>query len=148
MDLSSLLPLLPAVNACLNGVAASLLVAGRIAVRRGAQDLHKRLMLSAFAVSSLFLVLYVVHKAARDFEHTAFGGVGIALTLYRVLLVSHVIPATCIPLLALTLIYLGLSGRLERHRRLARIVWPVWLYVSLTGILLYLVLYPLNPGGS
>lgn len=138
---------LPTVNASLNAVAAVLLVVGRALVRRGRIDAHRRVMISAFAVSSLFLVLYLVHKASRHFENTTFHAQGAAKVAYLVLLASHVLLAMTVPPLAITLIALGLRGRFERHRRLARVAWPVWMYVSVTGVLIYLLLYHWNPAG-
>jgi len=141
MDLS----FLPAVNACLNGVAAVLLVRGRQLVRGGRIDAHKRVMLAAFAVSSLFLAFYVTHKASRGFENTTFHAEGAAKTAYLVMLATHVVLAATVPILAVTLIVLGLQDRRVLHRRIARIAWPIWMYVSITGVLIYLLLYPFNP---
>jgi uncharacterized membrane protein YozB (DUF420 family) len=141
------LSFLPTVNASLNAVAAVLLVVGRGLVRRGRIDAHRRVMISAFAVSSLFLVLYLVHKASRHFENTTFHAQGVAKAAYLVLLASHVLLAMTVPPLAIALIALGLRGRFERHRRLARVAWPVWMYVSVTGVLIYLLLYHWNPAG-
>jgi len=141
MDLS----FLPAVNACLNGVAAILLVRGRQLVRRGQIDAHKRVMLSAFAVSSLFLVFYVTHKASRGFENTTFHAEGAAKTAYLVMLATHVVLAATVPILAITLVVLGLRDRRTLHRRIARVAWPIWMYVSVTGVVIYLLLYPFNP---
>jgi putative membrane protein len=104
-------------------------------------------MLTAFALSSLFLVLYVAHKAARGFESTSFHAEGAARAAYLALLVSHVTLAMTIPPLAIALVVLGLRGRFARHRRLARFAWPIWMYVSVTGVLIYLLLYHLNPVG-
>ncbi|MEE2679826.1 MAG: DUF420 domain-containing protein [Myxococcota bacterium] len=137
--------LLPTVNAALNAVATVLLVRGRNLVKAGRVEAHRRVMLSAFGVSSLFLVLYVLHKALRNFEHTPFHAEGAAKVGYLVLLFSHVTLAATVPVFAITLIVLGLRGRLDRHRRLARVAWPIWLYVSVTGVAIYLLLYPLNP---
>jgi uncharacterized membrane protein YozB (DUF420 family) len=141
MDLSAL----PAVNAALNAVAALLLLRGRWLIRRGRVDAHRRTMLSAFAVSSLFLALYLLHKASRSFENTTFHAEGLAKAAYLALLASHVVLAAAVPVLALTLITFGLRGRIARHRRLARWAWPIWMYVSVTGILIYLLLYHGNP---
>ena len=141
MDLS----FLPAVNAGLNGAATALLVAGRIWIRRGRVAAHRRAMLSAFAVSSLFLVLYVAHKAWRGFESTPYHGAGVARVLYLAILFSHLTLAMTVPVLAIRLVRLGLGGRIERHRRLAVVAWPIWMYVSLTGVVIYLLLYPFNP---
>jgi uncharacterized membrane protein YozB (DUF420 family) len=139
------LSFLPGVNAALNLVSTVLLVVGRIWIRRGRVAAHRRAMLSAFAVSSLFLVLYVAHKAWRGFEHTPFHGEGVFHAFYLVILFSHLVLAMTVPLLALRLVQLGLTGRIDRHRRLAVVAWPIWLYVSLTGVLIHLLLYPLNP---
>ena len=141
MDLSQL----PAVNAGLNATAATLLLFGRAAARRGREQLHRRLMTSAFAVSTLFLVFYVVHKAARDFQNTPFNAQGAAHVAYLVLLASHVVLAISVPVLAIRLIRLAVTGRRAQHRRLARVAWPIWMYVSVTGVAIYLLLYPLNP---
>jgi uncharacterized membrane protein YozB (DUF420 family) len=139
------LSFLPAVNACLNGVAAVLLVVGRRLARQGRIDPHKRVMLAAFAVSSLFLVFYVAHKASRGFENTTFAAVGAAKTAYLAMLATHVVLAATVPFLAVTLVVLGLRDRRRLHRRIARVAWPIWMYVSITGVAIYLLLYPLNP---
>ena len=143
MDLS----FLPAVNASLNGTATLLLIVGRQLARRGALLAHRRVMSAAFAVSSLFLVCYVAHKLWRDFENTAFNGTGWTRAAYLALLFSHVVLAATVPVLAIALIRLGLRDERGRHRRLARIAWPIWIYVSVTGVLIYLLLYHLNPPG-
>jgi uncharacterized membrane protein YozB (DUF420 family) len=142
MDLS----FLPTVNATLNAVAALLLVAGRRFARAGRIAAHRRTMIAAFATSSAFLALYVLHKASRGFESTTFHAAGAAKAAYLALLFSHVTLAMAIPPLAIALLVLGLRDRRERHRRLARWAWPLWMYVSVTGVLIYLLLYPLNPG--
>ena len=139
------LAFLPSVNAALNAVAAALLIRGRQLARRREIDAHRRVMITAFAVSSLFLVLYVAHKAARDFENTPFHGEGLARLAYLALLASHVVLAMTVPVLAVTLIVLGLRKRLTAHRRLARVAWPIWMYVSLTGVVIYALLYHFNP---
>ncbi|HEY8123739.1 MAG TPA: DUF420 domain-containing protein [Myxococcota bacterium] len=144
MDLSAL----PAVNATLNAIATVLLLWGRALVKRGRVAAHKRVMLSAFAVSSAFLASYVVHKASRSFESTTFNAEGVAKTAYLALLASHVALAALVPFLALALIRFGLRGELERHRRLARRAWPIWLYVSVTGVAIYFLLYHLNPSAA
>ena len=141
MDLS----FLPGVNATLNAVATVLLVWGRRLARRGDIAAHRRVMLSAFGVSTLFLALYVTHKAWRSFENTTFHAEGAAKAAYLALLASHVVLAAAVPVLAITLISLGLRGRIASHRRLAKVAWPIWMYVSVTGVVIYLLLYPLNP---
>jgi len=137
--------LLPTLNACLNAVAGTLLVYGRILVKRGEVERHRRVMISAFAVSSLFLFFYVLHKWLRDFENTTFNVEGAAKLAYLLLLATHVTLAAIVPALATTLIVLGLRDKRATHRRLARIAWPIWMYVSVTGVLIYLLLYHLNP---
>ena len=141
MDLS----FLPAVNAALNAAAAVLLVRGRRLARAGRLDAHRRTMLAAFATSSLFLALYVLHKVSRGFESTTFHAEGAAKLAYLALLFSHVVLAMTIPPFAIALVVLGLRDQRARHRRLARVAWPVWMYVSATGVAIYLLLYPLNP---
>ncbi len=144
MDLS----FLPAVNAGLNAVAATLLAIGRPLARRRQIDAHRRVMLSAFAVSSLFLASYVAHKVSRSFESTTLNAEGLAKLAYLVLLFTHVILAVTVPVLAIFLIRMGLTGRIPSHRRLARIAWPIWMYVSVTGVAIYVILYHLNPAAN
>ena len=100
---------------------------------------------AAFAVSTLFLALYVLHKASRGFESTTFHVQGAAKLAYLLLLFSHVVLAATVPVFAIALVTLGLRGRIARHRRLARIAWPIWMYVSVTGVVIYVLLYHLNP---
>jgi putative membrane protein len=141
MDLSGL----PPVNASLNALATVLLVVGRRQVRAGRIDAHRRTMIAATATSALFLAFYVAHKVSRNFENTSFNMDGPAQAAYLAMLASHVILAATIPFFAVTLVVLGLRDRRDRHRRIARIAWPIWIYVSVTGVLIYLLLYPLNP---
>lgn len=136
---------LPPINAALNATATVLLVIGRGLARRGEIARHRAVMLAAFGVSSLFLLLYVSHKISRQFENTTFNAVGWVKTAYLVLLGSHVLLAMTVPIIAIGLIRLGLRDDRERHRRWARVGWPVWMYVSVTGVLIYLLLYPFNP---
>jgi uncharacterized membrane protein YozB (DUF420 family) len=141
MDLS----FLPAVNASLNLASTVLLASGLTLIKRGRAEAHRRVMISAFAVSSLFLACYLLHKASRGFQNTAFHGEGWSRTLYLVLLATHVSLAMLVPVLAIALIRLATRKRLNAHRRLARIAWPIWMYVSVTGVVIYVVLYHLNP---
>ena len=139
------LAVLPAVNASLNAIATGLLVRGRILIARKEVDAHRRTMLAAFGVSTLFLALYVSHKVARGGVNSPYHGEGAARIAYFTILFSHIPLAACVPVVAIRLIVLGLRGDLGRHKRLARIAWPIWLYVSLTGVVIYLMLYPFNP---
>ena len=137
---------LPAVNATLNGTAAALLLAGYAAIKGGRRERHERLMLSAFAVSSAFLACYLYYHLAVARGHpTRFNRPGAAHTAYLVLLLSHTILAVvCLPLVLRTL-WLAHRERWAAHHRLARWTFPIWLYVSVTGVVVYVVLYHLNP---
>ncbi len=104
-----------------------------------------RSMIAAFGISCLFLTLYIIHKVWRDFEHTPFNGEGAAKLAYLLILFSHLALAVTVPVLAIAMIRLGLRGRLDAHRRLAKLAWPVWMYVSVTGVVIYVMLYHLNP---
>lgn len=137
--------LIPPMNAALNATSMALLVYGRRLVKRGEIERHRRVMLSAFGVSTLFLLLYVGHKVSRNFENTSFNVEGAGKVAYLVLLGSHVLLAMTVPVFAIWLIRLGLGDDRARHRRLARVAWPIWMYVSVTGVLIYLLLYPFNP---
>jgi len=134
-------PLFPTLNALLNVLAAMLLIRGRALVKQGRVDAHRRCMLAAFATSTLFLALYVTDKALRGFESTSFDAEGAARVAYLALLFSHVVLAMAVPPLAILLIRRGLRGEILRHRRLARVAWPIWIYVSLTGVVIYALLY-------
>ena len=136
---------LPTVNATLNALAMGLLLRGRALARAGRREAHRRVMLAAFGASTLFLVLYAVHKASRGFEDTPYGGEGLLRALYLAILATHVVLAMAVPVLAVVLIALGLRGRIDRHRRLARVAWPIWMYVSVTGVVIYVMLYHANP---
>ncbi len=130
---------LPTLNAAFNGSAAVLLITGFGLIRRGRERAHKRVMLTAFACSILFLVSYLAfHLQAGRVSFV--GGAG-ARGLYLALLLSHTLLAALVPFLALRTIWLGLHGRRRKHRFWARITLPIWLYVSVTGVLIYLILY-------
>lgn len=133
---------LPALNATLNAIAAILLGLGLHRIRRGRETAHKRFMLAAFACSVLFLACYLWYHSHAG--RIAFAGTGLARTAYLALLLSHTVLAALVPLLAASTIFLGLTDRRRSHRRLARVTFPIWLYVSVTGVLIYLVLYHLT----
>jgi putative membrane protein len=130
---------LPAVNALLNGTAAVLLAIGWTCIRRGRIDAHRRCMLAAFTASCLFLVSYVVYHAQAGSR--PFTGQGLARSVYFVILVTHVLLAATILPLALVTLRRALGGDYARHRRIARWTFPVWMYVSVTGVVIYLMLY-------
>ena len=130
---------LPTVNALLNTASAVLLTAGFVFIRRRNVAAHRACMLGAFAVSVAFLACYVVYHAYAGSR--PFTGRGWIRPVYFVLLVSHIVLAALIVPLALTTIYRGLSAQLDRHKRIARRTLPIWLYVSVTGVIVYLLLY-------
>ena len=130
---------LPAVNATLNGTAAVLLAAGWLNFRRRNVAAHRACMLAAFGASTLFLVSYVIYHARA--AAVPFTGQGWVRPVYFFILITHIVLATVIVPLALTTIYRALRGELWRHKRIARVTLPVWLYVSVTGVLVYLMLH-------
>lgn len=132
---------LPTVNACLNGVATVLLMAGFLCIKAERERAHRACMLSAFAVSVVFLFFYVLHKWLVQGVHTPFGGQGIWRGIYYTMLISHIILAIAIVPLVLTTITLAIKGNRERHRKWARWTFPIWYYVSVTGVLIYAFLY-------
>ncbi len=134
---------MPAVNACLNASAAVLLIAGWVAVKRGRSDLHRYLMVSAFAASALFLVGYLAYHAVHG--DTKFGGEGAVRTVYLVLLASHVLLSIGIVPMSLTAFYFAWKKEFTRHTKVTRILWPIWLYVSVTGVVVFLMLRPYYP---
>lgn len=134
---------LPPLNACLNASAALLLVAGRVAIKRGHLQLHRSLMVAAFAASSLFLMGYLTYHSVHG--DTKFGGEGLLRTAYLILLASHVLLSVPIVPLALTAFYFAWKKQFSRHARVTRILHPVWLYVSVTGVIVYLLLSPYYP---
>ena len=136
---------LPAINASLNGLATVLLLAGYAAIRRGQRTLHRIIMLSTFATSIVFLICYLTyHYALHHYTGESgrkFAGTGIIRPVYFTILISHVLLAVPVALMACMTIVRGLRGDWVRHRRIARITYPMWLYVSVTGVIIYLMLY-------
>jgi len=132
---------IPALNAVLNATATVLLTAGFIAIKCGKRELHRRIMLGACTVSAVFLVGYVTHKALVRGVHTPFGGEGAIRTVYYAMLLSHVVLAIAIAYLVPRTFWLAIRGDYARHRAWARWTFPIWYYVSITGVLVYLFLY-------
>jgi uncharacterized membrane protein YozB (DUF420 family) len=130
---------LPAVNATLNACSAVLLVAGFVLIRRRNRRAHRACMLTAFVVSCLFLVCYLVYHAQAG--STRFQSQGWIRTLYFGILLTHTPLAACVPPLAIVTLRRGLRADYARHARLARWTLPIWLYVSITGVLIYWLLY-------
>jgi uncharacterized membrane protein YozB (DUF420 family) len=132
---------LPLVNATLNGIATVLLVAGYVLIRRGRRDAHRFAMVAAFTTSVLFLISYLIYHAHAGSR--PFTGQGPIRTVYFTILISHIILAALIPFLAALTLWHALRGRFDRHVRIARWTLPLWLYVSVTGIAVYWMLYQL-----
>jgi uncharacterized membrane protein YozB (DUF420 family) len=133
---------LPTVNALLNGTAASLLVAGFLLIRAGRREAHRRAMTAAFACSVLFLVSYLVYHFEAG--SVRFRGTGSVRTVYLTILLTHTVLAAIVPFLAVTTLVLARKGRFDAHRRLARVTLPIWLYVSVTGVVIYVMLYRMS----
>jgi len=132
---------LPALNAILNGIAATLLATGWVLIKRGRIAQHRACMLAAFGTSTLFLVSYVIYHA--NVGSRAFGGQGPIRVVYFAILISHVVLAATILPLSIVTLRRGLAAHYDRHVRIARWTLPIWLYVSVTGVVVYLMLYQL-----
>ena len=130
---------LPAINAVLNGTAAVLIVAGIYLIKTGRQRAHRAVMITAFVTSSLFLVSYLTYHAHIGSKH--FPATGLPRTIYFSILLTHTVLAAVVVPLVLVTLSRGLKGRFDRHRAIARWTYPVWLYVSVTGVVIYLMLY-------
>ena len=130
---------LPAVNATLNGISAILLVIGYVLIRQRRIDQHRRVMIAAFATSTLFLICYLIYHA--NVGSKPFPGQGTVRTAYLTILFSHIVLAAFVPPLALITLIRGLRARYDEHARLARWTLPIWLYVSVTGVIVYVMLY-------
>ncbi len=146
---------IPALNAALNALATLLIAVGYVFIRSGNKTAHRASMFSAGVVSAVFLVGYLTHKVlkgmaagAGEAVHTQFGGEGPIRTVYYVMLISHVILAMAIAYLVPRTFALAFSGQFERHKKWARVVFPVWLYVSVTGVLVYFFLYQWWPAAA
>jgi uncharacterized membrane protein YozB (DUF420 family) len=130
---------LPALNATLNGLSAVCLVSGYALIKRGERLMHQRCMIAALVLSSLFLVSYVVYHANAGSR--PFPGQGIIRPIYFLILITHVVLAATVVPLALITATRGLRSQFDRHVRIARWTFPIWLYVSVTGVVIYLMLY-------
>ena len=141
--MADFIPYLPHLNACLNGTSAILLFTGYTFIRSRNVIAHRACQIAALVVSLLFLASYLTYHYYHG--TTRFQGTGIARPIYFTILISHTILAIVIvPLVALTL-YRALREDFVRHRRIARITFPLWLYVSITGVIVYLMLYQIYP---
>ncbi len=132
---------LPTVNAFLNATAAVLLVWAYLLIRRKKIEQHRKVMIAAFITSCLFLVCYLVYHAQVGSRR--FTGEGAIRTVYLTILGTHTVLAAAVPILAIVTLRRGLTARYDKHRRIARWTLPIWLYVSVTGVIVYLMLYHL-----
>lgn len=133
----------PAIDAALNGTTAVLIVVGRRFIRRGEQAKHRACMIGAVVTSSLFLVSYLWYHGHVGVVH--FQGTGWSRPLYFAILISHTILAAVVAPLVLITLWQGLSEAFGRHKKIARWTYPVWMYVSVTGVVVYVMLYHLSP---
>jgi putative membrane protein len=133
---------LPTLNATLNAISAVLLTAGYLLIRQRRQVAHRNCMIAAFVVSALFLVSYLTYHYHAGSKH--FAAQGWIRPVYFTILISHIILAFTILPLALRTLYLAWRKRFAQHRRIARLTLPIWLYVSVTGVIIYWMLYHLQ----
>jgi len=133
----------PPLNACLNGASALFLLAGFWFIKHKNKNAHRFCMLSAFITSVVFLGCYLYYHFHAGVLH--FAGQGWIRPVYFILLTSHTILAVCVPVLAIMTLRWALKGNFTKHRAIARITFPVWLYVSITGVMVYWILYQLYP---
>ena len=134
--------ILPSVNATLNGIAFVLLVAGFVQIRRGRIAAHRGLMIAALVCSALFLVSYLIYH--YQVGSVRFEGTGAIRSLYLGILLTHTVLAAAVPFLALITLSRALKARYDRHKAIARWTLPIWLYVSITGVVIYLMLYQMD----
>ena len=134
------LTFLPPIYATINGITALILVSALIAIKNGKRRVHENLMKSAIALSVLFLVMYVAYHMTSN--ATKYGGEGISKTIYFIILISHIsLSVIVIPLVLVTYVK-ALSKRFDKHKKIARITFPIWLYVAVTGVIVYLMISP------
>ena len=131
----------PAINATLNGTASVLLVTGYTLIRQRRIEAHKRVMLTAFGVSIAFLICYLIYHSQVGSVH--YPKTGAIRMVYFTILISHTMLAATVPFLAVITLRRGLTARYDKHRRIARWTFPIWLYVSVTGVVVYVMLYHL-----
>lgn len=134
------LSFLPPIYAAINGVTAVVLVAGVLAIKKGKRKLHEQLMTTAIALSLAFLVMYVAYHMTSD--STKFGGEGIIRPIYFFILISHILLSIAvIPLVLITYVR-ALANKFDKHKKIAKITFPIWLYVAVTGVVVYLMIAP------
>ena len=133
----------PAINAALNGTCALLLIAGRLAIARGDRELHRRRMLGAFTASTVFLISYLIRFATTGAHK--YPGEGWDKIVYLIVLFSHMALAVVLVPLVIRALQHALRGHFDRHLRVVKWGWPIWMYVSVTGVIVYFMLYHLAP---
>jgi putative membrane protein len=134
------LSFLPPIYATINGITAVVLVVGVLAIKNGKRQLHKQLMTTAIALSVAFLVMYVAYHMTTD--STKFGGEGIIRPIYFFILISHILLSIAvIPLVLITYVR-ALAEKFDKHKKIAKITFPIWLYVAVTGVVVYLMISP------
>ena len=132
----------PVINATLNSLSAVLILSGIMLIRRGARSAHKRAMIAAFSSSTLFLLSYLYyHLIVMQGHPVYYQGHGWSRAVYFSILLTHTILAAVIVPFVIVTVVRGLNGRFEKHRAIARYTYPVWLYVSVTGVVIYFMLY-------
>lgn len=134
---------LPALNASLNGLSAILLACGFVFIKRRNQTAHRNCMIGAFAVSTVFLVCYLSYHA--QVGHTSFQDPAWFRPIYLAILIPHVLLAGLIVPMILAALWFAFSGQQEKHRKIARWTWPLWMFVSITGVVIYLLIYRIFP---
>ncbi len=130
-------------NAFLNAVSVIFLALGYAAIKSGDRQRHKKMMLSALAASGLFLISYVIYKLNSGFAQ--FGGEGIIRPIYFTLLIIHVIGAIVIVPLVPVTVFRALAQRFDKHRMIARITWPIWMFVGISGVVVYVMAVHIYP---
>ena len=134
------LPILPPIYATINGVTAVLLISAVLAIKKGKRQLHEKLMKTAIACSLVFLLLYIAYHMTTD--STKFGGEGVLKYVYYFVLLSHILLSIAvIPLVLITYVR-ALANKFDKHKKIAKITFPIWLYVAVTGVVVYLMISP------
>jgi putative membrane protein len=137
------LSFLPPIYASMNGITAVLLIAAVVAIKNGKRVLHERLIKICMLCSALFLVMYVLYHMTSD--STAYGGTGPIRNIYFVILISHILLSVVVIPFVLFSYVRALSGNFARHRKLAKVTFPIWLYVAVTGVIVYFMISPYYP---
>lgn len=149
MTFGDLLPFLPATNATLNALSATFLLVGYRLIKRQQIERHRRFMIAAFITSTLFLASYLTYHFGLKFYlnkgPTIFRDPAWFRPIYLTILLTHTLLATAVVPLALISLVLGLKRRDQTHKKISRWTWPIWMYVSVTGVIIYLLLYQIFP---